>query len=115
MLVYLASPYSHHDPAVMEHRFEVACKVAGALMLRGSTVFAPIAHSHPIGQIIDKPTDHEFWMRQDFAVLQHCAEMVVLMIDGWDRSRGVREEIEFCNTYGIPIRYIFPQDVGVGV
>lgn len=115
MLIYLASPYSHKDPAVMEHRYEVACQAAGNLMKRGAAVFAPIAHSHHIGQLLGEATNHEFWLRQDMAVLRHCTEMFVLMIPGWQESRGVREEIDFCTAHKIPISYVFPQDLGVGV
>ena len=114
MLIYLASPYSHKDSAVMHRRFEIACEAAGKLMVRGYAVFAPIAHSHHIGLFINKPTDHEFWLRQDMAILRHCTEMIVLMIEGWKESRGVREEIDFCVANNIPIKYLFPQDLGVG-
>jgi hypothetical protein len=99
----------------MEHRYEMACMAAGKLMLRGDEVFAPIAHSHRIGQLLNKPTDHDFWLRQDFAVLRYCIEMVVLMLPGWAESRGVTAEIDYCEKHGIPVKYLFPQDIGVGL
>ncbi|GIW55540.1 MAG: hypothetical protein KatS3mg082_1944 [Nitrospiraceae bacterium] len=34
-MIYLASPYSHPDPAVREERFHAACRAAAALLLAG--------------------------------------------------------------------------------
>ena len=47
-LVYLASPYSHPVAAGRADRVELVCAAAAALLARGSLVYAPIAHSHPI-------------------------------------------------------------------
>lgn len=113
MLTYLASPYSHKDPAIMERRHELACKAAGVLMLQGEVVFAPIAHSHHIGLHLNKSIDHDFWLRQDFGILAKCSQMIVLMAAGWQESVGVQAEIKFCAERGIPVRYLFPQDLGV--
>jgi nucleoside 2-deoxyribosyltransferase len=112
-LVYLASPYSHPNQDVMHARYEKACKAAAALMLRGECVFAPIAHSHRIGQVMGRSTDHEFWLKQDFAILSNCVHMVVLMLEGWNMSTGVREEIDYCIARGIPVSYMHPSELGV--
>jgi hypothetical protein len=40
-MTYLATAYSHPDPAVMEQRFDLACRIAGSLMARGEIVFSP--------------------------------------------------------------------------
>lgn len=115
MLTYLASPYSHPDPVIMEERHELACRAAGALMLQGEVVFAPIAHSHFIGKHLNKPTDHDFWLKQDFGILAKCSQMIVLMAGGWQESFGVQAEIKFCAERGIPVRYLYPQDLGVSL
>jgi nucleoside 2-deoxyribosyltransferase len=109
-LIYLASPYSHPDPAEKEKRYREACRVAGNLMRRGKCVFSPIAHSHPIEQNFEQggAEGHAFWLKQDFAVLRHCTEMLVLMLDGWESSSGVAAEVEFCKTLQIPVSYIEP-------
>lgn len=112
-LVYLASPYSSPDPAVKEKRFKDVCRAAGWLMHDGIAIFCPIAHSHPIDAELAEFGDHEFWLRQDFAVLRHCGAMFVLMLDGWKESHGVRKEIEFAQYIGLPVVYIEPHEVGV--
>jgi hypothetical protein len=109
-LVYLASPYSHPDPLVKAERFRQACTVAGKMMKEGQCVFSPIAHSHPIEQYFEDGSveGHDFWLKQDFAVLSHCAKLVVLAIDGWERSKGVAAEIEFAQQNQIPLEFLVP-------
>lgn len=110
MLTYLASPYSHEDPAVRESRFHAACRKAAELMLAGDVVFAPIAHSHPISEQMPmgKATDHELWMSQDLPILRRCDRLLVLMLPGWDQSRGVREEMEVARACQITVEFEKP-------
>lgn len=109
-LVYLASPYTHSDLAVRDARFRAACRKAAAMMREGRITFCPIAHSHPVA--LEMPdglaVDGEFWKQQDAPYLEACNEMVVLMIDGWDKSKGVAHEIERATERGIPIFYEYP-------
>jgi hypothetical protein len=34
--------------------------------------------------------------------------MIVLAIDGWDKSYGVKAEIELCQKLSIPVKYLNP-------
>ena len=54
--VYLASPYSHARPEVMEWRYRQAVRAAAACMSPTTVVFSPIAHSHEIGKTMDTAT-----------------------------------------------------------
>ena len=105
---YLASPYTHADPAVREGRFRAACLVASKMMLVGEVTFSPIAHSHPIEVESGVVSDGEFWKRQDEPYLMACTKLAVLMIPGWKESRGVQHEIDVATKRGIPIEYIQP-------
>ena len=105
---YLASPYTHANPGVRQDRYWAAVKKAAELMRGGECVFSPIAHTHEIGMLLDNSVSHEFWMAQDKAILRHADKLAVLMIDGWDASRGVREEIEIATAIGIPVEYVKP-------
>lgn len=109
-MIYLASPYSHPDPAQKIERYRAACTVAGRLMKRGKNVFSPIAHSHVIEEHFEdgKIEGHTFWLKQDFAILRHCEKLVVLRLDGWQASKGVAAEVEFAGRLGIPVEYIDP-------
>ncbi len=107
---YLASPYSHADPAVRDERFREACRVAAELMQRGEVVFSPIAHSHSIAEAKPGPwaIDHDFWLRQDAPYLEACSMLYVLALPGWEQSRGVAHEIGRARERGIPVEFISP-------
>ena len=106
-MIYLASPYTHHDPDVRQQRFEAACRVAAELIRVGKTVFSPIAHSHAICRY-GLPLDWRFWERHDRRYLEACDEVVVLMLDGWPESVGVQAEIDIARSLGKPVSYLDP-------
>jgi hypothetical protein len=106
-LVYLASPYSHVDPLVREERFHKACAAAARLMRSGCAVFSPIAHSHPVEQHFGGVVEGlDFWMKQDVAILRHCSRLVVLRLNGWERSKGIATETALAKQLGIPVEFI---------
>ena len=107
-LIYLASPYSHPDPWVREERYQAVLFAAAKLMNAGEIVFCPIAHSHAIGKQLGRIVDHDFWLRQDQAILEHASKMVVLTLAGWNLSKGVAAEMRFAEERGIPIQYLAP-------
>jgi hypothetical protein len=115
-MIYLASPYTIVGGDNLSEqakrnrrtrRFKKVCKKAAELMLQGSDVFCPIAHSHPIEvNGMDEVKNGDFWLKQDFAVLQHADELVVYRMPGWEQSEGIRREVTFAEDRGIPITYI---------
>ena len=107
-MIYLATPYSDPDPAVMEERFDAACHCAGALMARGEIVFSPIAHTHPIAVRCALPRDWAFWRRYDMALLMAAGKLLIVRLPGWEESRGIAGEIEIAKALRIPIEYIEP-------
>lgn len=109
---YLASPYNHPDPAVREQRYRGACHMTALLMRSGRVVFSPIAHSHNVELIgIGERMSGEFWMCQDIPILRHASEMIVLMMDGWQQSEGIKQELEIAEALNIPVSYMEPVDI----
>ena len=105
--IYLASPYTHHDPDVMEARYLAAVKAAARLMEEGRVIFCPIAHSHPIEVLgMSMIETGAFWKKQDIAILRHASELMVLCLDGWRESSGIQWEIETAGQLHIPVSYI---------
>lgn len=105
-LIYLAVPYSHPDTSVRDQRFEAVNRVAARLMREGYHIFSPISHTHPIAMAGDLPTGWDFWEKYDTAILQCCQKLIVLRLDGWQQSAGVRGEIAIAIGLEIPIEYI---------
>lgn len=102
-LIYLACPYTHKDPTIREHRFEIANAVAAKLMASGLFVFSPISHTHPIACAGELPKNWEFWKGYDEIMLSKCDVFLVINIPGWKESVGVQAEIALANEYGIPV------------
>lgn len=108
-MIYLASPYSHPDAKVREARFVAANRAAYRLMQRGEVVFSPISHSHSIEVESGVIGDHEFWARQDDAFQAQCRKVAVLIIDGWQESRGVQREIQLAKENGMSVEFLGPE------
>lgn len=112
-LYYLASPYTHKNIDVMKIRAEIVTKAAVDLLRLNVYVFAPIAYNAP-WERHDLPGDWEFWEPFDKAFVERMDAVVVLTIDGWDRSVGVKAEIEFANEKNIPVRYLSLEQIANG-
>jgi len=113
VLAYLASPYTHDDPAVEVQRFEAVCDVAGRLLLAGHHVLSPIAHTHPIAVRGGLPGGFGWWQAYDHALIDGCAEVWVCMLDGWRGSDGVTKEVAYARKCGKPVRWVFPETLEV--
>jgi len=107
-MIYLASPYTHPDPAVREARFRAACRQAAEMVRCGIVVFSPIVHTHPLASH-GLPQDWAFWREYDRAFLEMCSEVWVLTLDGWRESQGVQAEIELARELGKPVVLIEPE------
>lgn len=113
-LYYLASPYSHPDPKVKKHRAELVTESAVDLLHHGIFVFAPIAYNEP-WEKYNLPGDWNFWCEFDKTFVSRCdGGVIVLMIDGWDKSIGVTAEIEFAKSRGLPVFYATMEQIKSG-
>ena len=103
-MIYIASPYSDPSAMVREARFRAVCRHAAEMMRKGEHVFSPIAHCHPLAEH-GLPGDWAFWCEYDRAMLSRCTRLVVLKLPGWDKSDGVKAEIEIAREVGLPVDY----------
>ena len=111
MIYYLAVPYSHSNPDMMTRRFETACLVAARMMRDGLVPFSPLSHSVPVASYGGlHGTDHAFWMKQDLPILEVCDVLAVLKLPGWEKSQGVRAELEHARKLCMPIRFVEPSE-----
>jgi hypothetical protein len=113
-LYYLASPYSHPDAAVKKHRAEMVTESAVDLLHLGVFVFAPISYNEP-WEKYNLPGDWQFWQDFDKTFVSRCdGGIIVLMLDGWDKSVGVTAEIKFAKSIGLPVYYTTPEQIKSG-
>lgn len=106
-MIYLASPYSHPDESVRHVRYESVVEYAARAWKEGHIVFSPIAHSHPIA-LHGLAGTWEQWSEFDSAIIGACAELWVLMLDGWEDSEGVEAEVGIAERLGLPVRWVQP-------
>jgi hypothetical protein len=101
-MIYLASPYTHSDPAVRKQRFQCV-KTALFLLLRDRVwAYSPIVHCHELARENKLPTTHDFWLEYDFDFLRRCDALYTLILPGWEDSKGVAEERAVAHHVFIP-------------
>ena len=106
--IYLASPYSHVSGDIRQERYEAVCMAASKILKQGHIVFSPIAHSHNIHVVGGLPGGWDFWEKIDTAFIEWCDEFWVLMLPGWQDSRGIQAELSIAGRLGKAIRYLEP-------
>lgn len=105
MLVYLAAPYSAPTKEQIEARMGLFCQMDADLIAQGINTVSPVS-KHFILEYRDLPGNWAYWGKYSELLLNRCDAMVVLCLDGWYESTGVRAEIEIAKAKGIPIIYL---------
>ena len=106
-LIFISPPYNHSDPAIVELNYYKVGKFATKLVSEGNVAISPIVYGHNLLKFQpDMPGDWKFWQNFCFTLLEKADEMIVYKMEGWDKSRGVSEEIEFAKQHNIPIKYV---------
>ena len=104
--VYLASPYSHPDPFLRELRYLRTMSELSEHLLAGVAVYSPIVHCHELAKIADLPKDAKFWEHYNFVMLAAAQAVWVLMLPGWEESKGIAGEVAEALRLQKPIMYI---------
>lgn len=90
----------------MLERFDTVCCVAAKLMRDGVHLYCPIAHTHPIAVKGDLPRGWDYWEAYDRKLLAACQELWIVMMDGWQESKGIAAERAIANELGLPVRFL---------
>lgn len=102
--LYLAIPYT----GIEDVSFEVANITAARLMNEGNIVFSPISHSHYIAAEGGLEKGWDYWCTFDIEFIKWCDIVMVVKLDGWDKSKGVLSEIAIAQSMGKPVEFIDP-------
>jgi hypothetical protein len=108
MILYIASPYSHPDRKVEQWRYEMVQEEVARLHGPDVYPYSPIVYTHVMAQRYDLPTEADYWKNHNEAFLRQSHKLIVLMLEDWDKSVGVRAEIAFAESLGIPVVYLVP-------
>lgn len=104
--IYLATPYSDDDEAVMDSRYDEVTSKTAEFMNQGYIVFSPITHCHPMAKLYGLPRTWDFWEKFCRAYIEWCDEVWVYQQPGWKISTGVNEEIKIAGEFGKPVRFV---------
>ena len=107
-MIYLATPYSHRFPWVRWWRWIQANRAVAYLMRNGVHAFSPIAHCYMSEFLGGLPGNFEFWEEYDRSMIARCDMFVVLMLPGWNTSRGVAAERAIAEGLDRSVIYIEP-------
>ena len=106
--IYLGSPYTHSDPAIMEERYLAVCLKASQLAKEDYYVYSPIAHWHNIAKLYGLPRDWGFWQKMDRESIQLMDQVWILKLEGWSISEGLGHEILIAKEFNKPYIFIDP-------
>ena len=107
--IYLASPYSHPDPIVREARYLAAMREVAGCLRENITIYSPIVHYHELAKITDLPKEVEFWETYNYIMLRAAEMLWVLMLDGWEKSKGIEKEMAKAREFKIPVIQLNPK------
>lgn len=110
-LNYLASPFSHPEPWVMQDRYKEVLRAHVKLLMDGHIVFCPIVHTYYPSKMMGKVVDHDFWINQDIPILRASKRLIVLMLDGWKFSKGVASEVSVAVKEKIEVVYADQEEI----
>ena len=106
---YLASPYSHKSDRIRISRGDRVTKYGAKLIKAGVLIYAPITTSREF--VRSEPSlgnGFETWESLDLTFVQLSSGVIVYMLPGWEKSIGVRAEIDFAKEIRKDIYYMEP-------
>lgn len=110
-MMYVSTPYSHSDESIRELRYNEALRFLQYLAIISEPAVSIIVQYHPLMQYL--PMTFEFWSKIYTPILQASSSVGVLMIEGWDTSKGVTDEINKANAFGKELKYFIKDGKGL--
>ena len=107
--LYLASPYTHHDPHVREARYLEALDALHWLLGNRIWTYSPIVHCHTLALQNDLPKDHDYWLEYNHLMILNSRGITVLASSGWEASKGVADEEVYATALNLPVSYMKKQ------
>jgi len=99
-IAYIAGPYRAKTVFGVIRNILRARKVAKEYWRKGYATFCP----HLNSVLMDKVAPTDIFLRGDLKFLEYADIMIVL--PGWEKSKGTLGEIEFAKRKGIRIEYL---------
>ena len=108
---YLASVFSlDADEYLMQARYEFVEKWIHENQTNHLMYYSPIASGYHYAKKFDLPCEYEYHKTHDRAMVERMDFLTVLMMNGWESSIGVQDEIAYAKLIGKEVVYIEVDD-----
>lgn len=98
-LVYVAGPYSASGERTVEDNVKAAREVARVVATAHPLLFPVVPHQ--LGAGVKDVGDYACWIAGTLELMRRCD--VVVLVAGWEGSRGARAEVAAAQDLGIPV------------
>ena len=113
---YLATPYSSTDQHIVEERYDSQQWILAYLTKDlGLLVIAPIEMCHNLGKKFDLPSGYEYWKKRDRTLIERSDGIIVGMLDGWQQSIGVTDEIAHARQLKKEVYFLNPHTLYISL
>lgn len=109
-IIYISGPYSDPNPLVRDERERQLTIAAAIFAKHGHVVYSPITHSAPLERA-GANKSHAEWLEFDLPFMKMCTRCVVLEIDGYAKSEGVKSEINLFWMMNKSVFFILPEGI----
>jgi len=96
-IVYIAGPFRGHTPWDIEQNIRRAEELALECWRHGYAVVCP----HTNTRFFHRAAPDSSFLEGDLSIMKRCD--AVLMVEGWERSAGAREEERVARERNIPV------------
>lgn len=114
---YLASPYSSALPwygtngdtfkaAIENIRHLQIQAIAAKLIHQDYILVEPIASCQFKQLHFGLKASYDYWQRRDRALIKVCDGIIIVMMDGWNKSIGVSDEIDYAKSLGKEVWFL---------
>ncbi len=111
-MIFVAAPYGNPDLMVVEVRVFQIMEYCGKLLEKGESCISAVIFGHPIIKLNKNVrVDWKGWKALCSTLIVASTELHVLMLNGWENSIGVQEEIKLAESLGIKIIYIKEENI----
>ena len=110
-MIYVASPYTDESEEVMQQRYDQTTKFCSETIRYepNSFIFSSICYWHPIASIYGLPRSSDYWLSWNVAMLKISESMWILMLEGYEKSKGVRIEKAVADALNIDVFWKDPR------
>lgn len=110
-LYYLAGPHKG-TPQQEIYRVETSLKITTESLAQGIHIFSPIVYGKQITEALNfQPLEERRQMMMTYLLdfLRVSKGLILVTMEGWEKSWGVNQELIFCQQKSIPVYIMSPE------